>query len=564
MGIRNSSPLHFSPYGVSDAIDSTNLEQGVMAALSNLIPDPTTKNLWQCRPASLKLVDFNSSGPFSSGFSSGFQHGLFAGSTQAFISTLLVVGTRAYGMIATGTAFPGHDAPFSYNLLTNAFDVITGITQANTPASPATTGPWLPPTMALVGSKIICTHAGFNFGGGFAFGVLDVTIPTAPTWTAQNTTVNPLPALPTWVENFNQRAWFLVNPLNGQPGAYFTDVLAPTVITNANQVITFDDNQLLTTAAGLALFNQLGGIVQSLMVFKGTANVYQITGDSALGTLARNSLNIATGTAAPLSVTNTPKGLAFLAPDGLRLIDFYAKITDPIGVDGEGVNAPMINAVVPSRVNIACNQNVLRVSLQNGAAVGAPNQEWWYDISRHKWSGPHTFPASMIQPYNNTFIMAPIAVTATLWQSDVTQSGSSTFVENGVQMTWQYLTCLLPDPKVMSEFACCESTLNMALSSAQGPVSVQAITQDQSTIGSVLVQSAGSPTLWGQFNWGQANWGGGGSIALAHRDLQWTQPLVFSRMQMSAIGNSASNFKIGDLFMRYQKLGYLQKYAGAA
>jgi len=563
MAIRNSAPLHFTPHGASDAVDSTNLQQGVMQALTNLIPDPSTPNLWQCRPASIVRVNFNSGGPFSSGFSSGFQHALFAG-TSGFISVMLVIGNRAYGMIAQQQFGVGQDAPFSLNLLTNSFDPITGITAANIPASPPSTGAWTPPIMALIGPKIICTHPGFNFGGGFAFGVLDISTVTAPTWTAQNTTINALPALPIWVANFNQRAYFLVNIPNGQPGAYFTDVLLPTQITNANQVITFEDTQLLVAAGGLALFNQLGGIVQSLMVFKGTANIYQITGDSALSTLSRNSLNVATGTASPLSITNTPKGLAFLAPDGLRLIDFNAKITDPIGVDGQGINAPLINAVVPSRVNIGCNQNVLRASLQNGAAVGAPNQEWWYDISRSKWSGPHTFPASMIEPYNNTFIIAPIAVTASIWQSDVVQGGSSTFVENGVQMTSTYTTCFLPDAKTMSEFACVEATLNMALNPAQGPVSVQALTQDGSVIGSVLVANPGTPTLWGQFNWGQAPWGGSGSTALAHRDLPWTAPLVFSRVQISAVGNSALGFKLGDLFMRYQKLGYLQRYAGAA
>jgi hypothetical protein len=562
--LRNGVPLKFSPYGVSDAIDSTNVFAGAMAALSNLVPDPSTRNLWQCRPAANKLVDFNStSGPFSSGWSSGFQHNPFgAGVVSTFISVLLVVGTRAYGMIANNQ-FAGHDVPFSYNLATNTFDLITGTTSANTPVSPATTGPWTPPSMALIGSKIICTHPGFNFGGGFAFGVLDVTTPTAPTWTAQNTTTNSLPALPSWVTNFNQRAWFLVNIPNGQPGAYFTDVLVPTSITNANQVVTFDDNQLLNVAAGLGLFNQLGGVIQSLMVFKSTANVYQITGDAALGNLTRNTLNIATGTNAPLSVTPTPKGLAFLAPDGLRLIDFSAKLSDPIGDDGNGINAPLINAVVPSRVSIGCNQNVLRVSLQNGGIAGAPFQEWWYDISRAKWSGPHTFPASLIEPYNNTFIMAPLAATGSLWQSDVAQSLTSTFVENGQQLTWQWETCFLPDAEQMCEMQVTETTLNMALTEAGGSVSVQALTQDGSVLGTVIVPAPTQVTLWGQFSWGQALWGGGAS-ALAHRDLPWAQPLVFSRMQINATGLSAAGVKVGDMFLRYQKTGYLQRYVGAA
>jgi hypothetical protein len=537
VALRNAQPLSFTPHGVSDAVDGTNVFPGAMAQLSNLIPDASTANLWQGRPAAVRLTPF-----------AGF-------TTPGFVSVLMVVGNFAYGMIASGRNV-GQDEPFAYNLLTGGFITITGVTGANTPVSPSTSGAWSPPSIALVGTKLIITHPGFNFGGGFAFGVLDISNPASPTWTATNTTVNALPALPAWVANFGGRAWFLVNPATGQPGAYFTDVLAPTVITNANQVLTFDDNVPLTVAAGLGLYNQAGGIIQSLMVFKGATNIYQITGDFALNTIAKNSLSAATGTLSPLSVTPTSRGLTFLAPDGLRLIDFTAKITDPIGVDGEGVNAPFIASVVPSRVNAASNNNVLRISLQNGLAVGTPQQEYWYDISRKKWSGPHTFPASMIAPWNNTFIMTPVGVTGSLWQSDVVQSNTSTFVENGAQMAFNWTTVMLPDPKTMSEFAMIETTLNMALINGQQPVSVQALDQNGSVLGSVLLSAGGAGTQWGQFNWGQALWGGAAN-ALAPRPLQWTAPIVFRRLQVAAVGNLISGFKIGDLFLRYQQLGYL-------
>jgi hypothetical protein len=549
VAIRKSQPVFFSPKGASDAIDNTNVFDGACSNLSNLIPDTTTKDIWTCRPASILKTSF-----------SGF-------TTPGFVSTLFIVGNIAYGMIASAR-FAGHDEPFSYNILSNTFNTITGVTAANTPTSPATTGAWNPPTMALIGAKIIVTHPGFNFAGGFAFGVLDTTTPTAPTWTAQNTATNALPALPSWVENFNQRAWFLVNIPNGQPGAYFTKSLDPLTIVNATDVITFDDNAQLTVAAGLALFNQLGGIIQSLMVFKGAANVYQITGDSATTNLSRNSLNVATGTLSPLSVTNTPRGLTFMAPDGLRIIDFTARISDPIGVDGEGINAPFIASVVPTRVQAASNQNVLRISVQNGIAPGSPTQEFWYDISRKKWSGPHTFPASMISAYNNTFLMTPITpstsvpITGSLWQSDVTQSSTSTFVENGSQMTFNLTTGVLPDQKQMSEMCVVESTINLRLGPGQ-VVGATALDQNMTVLNSVILMGAGAPTLWDQFQWGQALWGGPQN-ALSHYPLNWTLPLVFSRLQLQFTGNSTPGFKIGDLFLRYQKLGYLQRFAGAA
>lgn len=563
MALRRATPQQFTPYGVTDALDSTNVRQGSMAMLTNLIPDPTTANLWQCRPASLELASMNAGGgPFSSGFSSGFQTGALYGGTQSFVSTLLVVGVFAYGMVATTAFGGGTDAPFALNLLNNQFTPISGITNANTPASPPVTGDWTPPTMVLVGSKVIVAHPGFNFGAGQAFGVLDITTPSAPAWSATNTTINPLVYKAQWVDNLNGRAYFLVNPPNAQPAAYFSDVLVPTQITNANQIITFDDSEALVATGRLGLYNQSGGVIQALMVFKGTANIYQITGDSALSTLSKNSLNVATGTQSPLSVTETPRGLAFMAPDGLRIIDFTARISDPIGVDGDGINAPFLYAISPTRLQAASNQNVLRISLQNGLAAGAPNQEYWYDISRHKWSGPHSFPASMIAAYNNTFIMTPLGVNnGTIWRSDVAQQSNSTFTENGVPMTWAYTTSLMPDLKVMSECAMVETTLDMQLTAGQ-QVTVQALTQQQQQIGSVLVTPPGGLTLWGQFNWGQQVWGGP-AVALSHWPLPWTAPLVFSRMQLQASGASTGGFKIGDAFLRYQILGYIQRYVGA-
>jgi len=152
-----------------DTLDSSTAMSGAMAALQNLIPDPSTKDLWQCRPASNLLIDLAAHG--------------FAGAT--FISVLLVVGNRAYGMVAT-TRNPGQDEPFCYDIVANAVVAISGVTAGNTPISPLQTGAWNPPVMALIGTKIILAHPGFTGAGGAFFGVLETLDPNALTWTAQN------------------------------------------------------------------------------------------------------------------------------------------------------------------------------------------------------------------------------------------------------------------------------------------------------------------------------------------------------------------------------------------
>jgi hypothetical protein len=526
-----------------------------MASLQDLVPDPTTKNLWECRPAATLLAQLSATGsPFSQGFSSGFSGTPFLGAT--FISCLKVIGTRVYGMVSTELN-PGHDQPFCFDLVTGNFINISGITNANTPVSPQTSGAWVPPNLDLIGTKIIVAHPGFSGSGGAYFGVIDVSNPAALSWTAQNTTTNALAAPPQWVANFNGRCFFLVNIPGGQPAAYMSDVLNAVNITNANQILTFGDNVSLTCAAGLPLENQLGGVIQSLMIFKGVTNIYQVTGDYSLSTLAVNALNIATGTNSPLTIATTPKGIAFIAPDGLRIIDFDARVSDPIGVDGDGVTVPFINSLIPSRACASYNVGVYRIQVQNGGAPGIPQQQWWYDFVRGIWSGPHTQNAMLMQPYIGTFIVVLGATFPALWQSDTVQSVGSVFTENGVALSWQWATPMLPDTDEMAEIAMIETTLHMALTTGN-TVAVSAQDQTGAVIDLVSIVPAGASSLWGSFKWGAALWQ---SIvnALYPRQLQWHFPIVFRRGAIVASGPSSAGIKIGRLHLRYQVLGYLQQ-----
>ena len=577
------TPLVWSPQSAADTLDASTSIQGAMASMSNLIPDPSTKNLWQCRPAAVFVVDLAAHG--------------FTGAT--FISCWMAAGTRIYGMVST-TGTPAHDQPFCYDTRTFQFLPIPGTTTANTPISQVATGPWTPPHMELVGSKIIVTHPGFTGVGGAYFGVIDVSDPFHMNWTATNTSPVPLFFPPTWVSNFNGRAYYLVNPPGGvQPAAYFSDILNPTVITNADQILTFEDNEMLTCSEGLALSNQLGGIIQSLMVFKGVNNVYQITGDYSLGTLARNSLNVATGTNAPNSVCRSEKGLFFMSPEGIRIIDFNAIISDPIGDDGVGISVPFIYALNPSRTCAAFNGGTYRIQVENGNLVppgspwssgwggtGAPGsvgpaygpsgvegfsrqQEWWFDAIHNRWSGPHTTNCSLELAYQNSFFVTIQGQGARIFKSEHFQTISSLFTEPaglptgatpaGVQMNYVWATSMLPDTDQMAEIAMIQTTLHMQLM-AGNMVTFQARDQTGRNLDTVEITGSGTPTMWNDFNWNQAQWNGiAMNNSLYPRRMAWHFPIVFRRLQLIAFGQSAAPLKIGRLHMRYQVLNYLQQ-----
>lgn len=541
MALRRTTPLQYQPKGCSDTLDATEDFPGAMTSLQNLIPDPSTADIWQCRPASQQLTDFT-----------GF-------TTPTFVSATKVVGTKCYGMV-TSQRNPGYDEPFCYDLVAGAFIAITGVTGANVPASQPSSGSWTPPILDVIGTKVIVCHPGFNPSGGTYFGVIDISNPAAPTWTATNTTPTALVSVPVSVAQFGNRAWFLCNPATGNPAAYYSDVLAATTITAGTQIVTFGDNIPLTHAAGLPANSQLTGTVtQSLIVFKGVSGMYQITGDAASSNLAVNQLPIATGTLAPLTVCPTPKGLAFMAPDGIRMLDFNSQISDPIGVAGSGVTIPFSYTVEPSRCAAGFSNGVLRVSTQNGYVAGAPQQEWWCHFSRNLiWSGPHSFPASSIQPYKNTFIMAAVGVDAKLFQSDVAQSSTSGFTENGTALSWVSQTAMLPDSGQMAEMELTETTVNLGFVASLPDITVYATDESGGILDTVTISVPTGATVWGGFTWGTGTWGAAQS-PYTMRQVAWTTPIVFRRLYLTMQGESAANVRLGVWNGRLRILRYLQQ-----
>jgi hypothetical protein len=164
-----------------------------------------------------------------------------------------------------------------------------------------------------------------------------------------------------------------------------------------------------------------------------------------------------------------------------------------------------------------------------------------------------------IQPYNDTFIVTfPSA--AALFQSDQVQSPSSTYVENGTQLSYTFTTAMLPDTDQMAEVAVVETTIYMTLVSGS-PVSVVAQDQAANVLDTVTLAASGTATIWGAFLWGFAPWGGtgGANSGLYPQQLPWHYPIVFRRMQLSATGNSTSQTRVGRTHLRYQVLNFLQQ-----
>lgn len=537
MALRRSKPLTIRPKGLSDAIDGTNSFPGAMTQLANLVPSPTTGGLFIPRPAATLLTDFT-----------GF-------SAPTDITALLIIGTRVYGMISSALN-PGFDQPFCYDISAAAFVSISGITNANVPASQAATGDWTPPQMvAITASTILVTHVGFSGTGSNFFGVLDISSFNAPAWSSSNTATHALPAVPIAVAEFNGRAYYAVGN-----SLVFSDALAPKTVTNASQVIVLGDNQPITAVVGLPLSNQVvGGIVQSLIVFKGAEFMAQITGDPATTNLAVNSMNVVTGTLAPNTAIPTPQGLVFVAPDGLRMIGLTGQVSEPIGANGKGVNLPFLDAINPTRMCADYNEDTLRVTVQNGASSGQVYQEYHFNFSLKTWTGPHTSAAYMISSVHvgdNTFVSALVGTQGKLFASSVVPKLNSTYIENGVLLNWVYQTVLLPDNQQMAMNKVVQTSVALQLP-ATSSVTVQAINEVGTILDTVYITATNvSSTIWGSFTWGAAVWGAATGYFQQYF-VAWHVPLVFKQASIQISGASLAGGAIGNLYMRYQTLGYL-------
>lgn len=595
--------LIFRPVGLSDAVDASDAGAGAMAVLQNLIPDPSTADVWVPRPASVVSTAF-------SGFTS-----------PGFVSVFKIVGNIAYGMIASGL-HAGYDQPFAYNLLTQAFLTVNGITAANVPASPATTGDWTPPSIDVIGTRIVVCHPGFP-GGTVKFGWFDTSsfsaaiscttngtttltsatnllqagvqpgqtvaksdvpagttivsiasnglsavlsasatgsssssttfaggTPTAPLWGAGDCNINNLPSVPVSVAQFNGRAYFACSN-----SVYWSDSLLACNRTNATQGNTFGNGLAVTALAGLPLTSQVqGGVIQAVICFQGTQAMQQITGDSSIpagttGCLNVNQLNAATGTNAPRTIVPTNLGLAFISPEGLRIIDFAAVVSDPIGAAGEGVAVPFIFSSYQTRMCAAANADVIRITTQNGFLSSAPTYEYWFHVKRKCWSGPHTFPMSCLQPWGQTFIGAPVGVTASLYQSDCRQSSTSTFTENGTALTWSYQPCLLPDAGDGTTFFLKEASVNIAMPYGQ-MVAVSCSDDTGAVMDSVTISQGGQASVWGGFNWGGALWGAAISNPYQRR-VSWVNTNVAKQFTITLAGYSATGTRVGNAYIEY-------------
>lgn len=363
--------------------------------------------------------------------------------------------------------------------------------------------------------------------------------PTQPLWGAGDTSYNPLPSVPVGVAQMAGRSYFACG-INGIP---FSDSLVPCQRTSATQAVRPNDGLAISAVAGLPLLSPItGGIVQAIIGFSMAARMYVIQGDQSESNLTLNTMNVATGCRAPLTIFPCTLGLAFMSPEGLRFVTQAATVTDPMNPqNGQGVSFPFATSTTPSRMCGAANSDVLRFTV----TAGGVDQEWFFYLSLKRWVGPHTCAYSIIQPWRATFVgqlksVQQNAITpGNVYNGMILLGGNFTpsYTEAGFAMSYAYETVLLPDNPEQNSFGVTEAYIWLA--NNENAATITAIDETGTTLDSVSL----TPTNTVPY------------ARMIPIDKQW----VFRAVQVKITGALDSVLTLGRLGLKYLNLGY-QRY----
>lgn len=627
MAIRDAAALNFRPRTLSDALDASNgPAEGMMSVLQNLIPSPINRQQFVPRPAAIQSTAFSSFtspvgvelqfvvGDIVYGF---VQSGRFADKSEPYAyntvsQTFLTLQGVTAGKCPVQTSNTGDWTPptaaqvggrvmMTHPGYTGAngivmawFDMtgfssnsITGNTNSNTiinglSANPLTSG--VSPGMlisdsagdipagayitAVTATQITISVAATGSNSGVTLTITGGTA-TSPLFSVGNTNGRALLSVPNAVAEFNGRAYYATGPKLD-----FSDAgNAIQISDNPNvQTINFQNGVNVTALNGTPFTNVLGGITQTLVVFQGTSFIQQISGDPTTSNLLAQLLFAGSGTNAPNSVDNSPAGLFFMAPDGLRLINLQGTVTPAIGTQGDGVASPFINAQFPTRVAAAWANDTYRIAVKTsstpamiwgqatwGKAIwGAGEivtQEYWYNTKLNVWTGPHTFPSTLItaNPVGGDFIVSSLSAGPGLWQSDTIGTSLDSYTELGQVLSCSAVTTLLPDNQAMFMNALAQMTIGLGSTEAN-TITVWCSRENGTQLDSTQVSLPGqNPAIWGQFNWGAANWGAGATLFSQWR-VPWNHVILFKQATIGVSFQAQSGMVLGNLYMRIQRL----------
>lgn len=467
-----------------------------------------------------------------SGFSSAGLSGTTNGTTTITITGGLGSSNlNAYG-IQVGFAISGSSGDIPAGTYITNINALNG-TSAIITLSQAATGSHTGQTLTITGG----TLSNPLWGAGNLSGALSFT------------------TLPTVVAQFYNRAYY-----GSGNNVLFSDSLVATNATASTQVLTLGDTTAILAMKGLPYTTTQSGILQSLMVFKSGA-IWAITGDAAstVNPLSLNSVSEETTNIMPLSIDIAPEGIVFVDSSGPRLIDHSGTVRFLTDQTGNSRVPDLINPFSActriTRANGAYCNSVYRICLDTIVNGQTFTGDYWYDFTKGRWTGPHTFVYHQIIAYSNYFLIASNNVNGTLFQSNVVQASSSVFTELTLPYQFSITTAFMPMTGRMNMQQIVESTMEIGIYGTNTTYNISLYDEyNNQTTGTPIVAVSNQPQ-WGSVTWGSFTWAQSLYYCVP-KLMNWSNPFVFNKCYLTINGTAVTGSKIKNVFFRYQDAGY--------
>jgi hypothetical protein len=215
------------------------------------------------------------------------------------------------------------------------------------------------------------------------------------------------------------------------------------------------------------------------------------------------------------------------------------------------------NALTPSRICGAYASQVYRTCMDT-VSKGQQlfGQDYWFDQTRRRWNGPHTFAWDCAAPYDNYFIVSTKNTPGVLFKSQAYPDVNSIYTDNGASFNCTALTATMPKNREMVEKQVLETTTELAyLSAPNNNYNVFFLDEQGAVLNQAAIAAYQAGTLWGGFVWGVGLWTTIFSVPHTF-DVPWPTPTIFQKLALQHKVQAAQGVAIGTTYMRYQETGY--------
>jgi hypothetical protein len=274
-----------------------------------------------------------------------------------------------------------------------------------------------------------------------------------------------------------------------------------------------------------------------------------------------NYLSLNVGSASARSIVPSPLGTFFSGPDSAYLVTPFGGVTPVSFNEGSNVTPdlrqPFGNVLTPSRVAASFSGNIYRICLPTVVDGVSGTYDYWFDVRKKRWNGPHTFIYDCASSDGEGFFLSGIGSGAKLFNSDTTSDSTSTFLDNGAQYFIDMLSSDFPKKDEMAMKQIVESTIELSSTGSAVTYSLLAYDDKNNILDTTGVTTYAQGSIWGANLWGDGSkWTATLNRVITYQ-VYWNKPLVLNKMAIELTTTASSAIAIGTFYVRYQKTGYL-------